>query len=56
MNKPKQKSPVSLRLPDDLQQYLAQRASQGYRNMSQEILMRLQASRQADMQPQPKGA
>jgi len=51
MNKIKQKSPVSLRLPHDLQQYLAQRANEGYRNMSQEIVMRLEASRDADQQP-----
>lgn len=55
MSKPKQKSPVCLRLPDDLQQYLARCASDGYRNMSQEIVMRLEASRQADQQPQQKG-
>lgn len=55
MNKIKQKSPVSLRLPDGLQKYLAQCANDGYRNMSQEIVMRLEASRQAEQQAQPKG-
>jgi hypothetical protein len=56
MNKKQQKSPVSLRLPDELQKYLSDRANAGYRNMSQEILMRLEASRQADQQTtQQKG-
>lgn len=55
MSQRKQKSPVSLRLPDDLQKYLAQRANEGYRNLSQEIVMRLEASRQADLKPAEKG-
>lgn len=56
MNQKKQKSPVSLRLPDELQKYLVQQASDGYRNLSQEIVMRLEASRQEDQQQtQQKG-
>lgn len=52
---PKQRPNVYIRLGDDLEQYLRDRAAAGHRTLTREIRMRLEASRQADQQPQQKG-
>ncbi|MET3459783.1 hypothetical protein [Variovorax atrisoli] len=43
--KQKQKPPVSLRLPDSLQEFLVAEAAKGWRSLSREIVMRLEESR-----------
>lgn len=60
MTKTKQKAPVAIRLPDDLQAYLQKKAAEGYRTITGEITMRLEWSRQRDeqqdeQQPKPDG-
>lgn len=44
--KQKQKPPVSVRLPDDLQAFLLKEAETGWRSLSREIIKRLEESRQ----------
>ncbi|WP_313082608.1 hypothetical protein [Pulveribacter sp.] len=51
----KQKPNVAVRLSDDLEQYLREKAAAAHRTLTGEIRMRLEASRQADQQPQQKG-
>ena len=41
----KTKNPVSVKLPDDLEGYLRKQAKDGFRSLSQEIMMRLEWSR-----------
>lgn len=55
--KPKQerKPPTSIALPADLQSYLQKKATEGYRSMTQEVIMRLEQTRQADV-TQTQGA
>ncbi|MEN5181780.1 hypothetical protein ABE501_18620 [Comamonas testosteroni] len=43
----KPKPPVSVKLSDDLEEFLRQRAKEGFRSLSMEIKMRLEWSRQA---------
>lgn len=50
----RQKSPLAIRISDELETYLRQRAADGHRTMSNEIRMRLEQSRQADQQPTTK--
>lgn len=47
--KSNQKSPVGVRLPDELQKYLARKASESYRSLTAEIIMRLEQSRERDV-------
>lgn len=52
----KQKPNVAVRLNDDLEQYLREKATAAHRTLTGEIRMRLEASRQADQQTtQQKG-
>lgn len=46
------KQPTSIVIPPDLQSYLQKRAAEGYRSMTQEIIMRLEKTRQAETIPQ----
>lgn len=43
----KPKQPVSVKLPDDLEEYLRDQAKDGFRSLSKEITMRLEWSRKA---------
>ena len=49
----KQKPPIQFRPSDDLEAYLRAKAAEAFRSVNQEILFRLEASRQADLR-QPK--
>lgn len=51
----KQKPNVAIRLSDELEQYLRACAAAAHRTLTGEIRMRLEASRQAEQQPQQKG-
>lgn len=52
----KQKPNVAVRLSDELEQYLRERAAAAHRTLTGEIRLRLEASREADQQlPQQKG-
>ena len=46
----KQKPSVAVRLGDELETYLRERAAAGHRSLSGEIRMRLEASQEADRQ------
>ncbi|MDP9908694.1 hypothetical protein J2W27_000787 [Variovorax boronicumulans] len=48
----KQKPPVALRLPDELQDFLTQEAAKGWRSLSREIVMRLNESRERQLAAQ----
>lgn len=51
MTKPKDQSPaLSFKLSNELREYLRSQAEAGFRSISKEIVMRLEASRQADQQ------
>lgn len=43
----KRRPPVSVKLPDDLENYLRERAKHDFRSLSKEIVMRLEQSRKA---------
>lgn len=47
----KQKPPIQFRPSDDLEAYLRAKAAEAFRSVNQEILFRLEASRQADLKP-----
>ena len=51
----KQKPNVAVRLSDELEQYLRERAAAAHRTLTGEIRLRLEASRESDQQPQQKG-
>lgn len=51
----KQKPNVAVRLSDDLEQYLREKATAAHRTLTGEIRLRLEQSRLADQQPQQKG-
>ncbi|WP_220811598.1 TraY domain-containing protein [Variovorax sp. UMC13] len=55
----KQKAPLAVRLPAELQDFLTQQAKASYRTLTAEVRMRLEESRDrqlADVQPiTPKG-
>ncbi len=51
----KQKPNVAVRLSDDLEQYLREKATSAHRTLTGEIRLRLEQSRLADQQPQQKG-
>lgn len=53
MTRKPQKPNVSVRLPDDLQEYLTRKASEGYRTLTGEITMRLEESRRFDESQDP---
>ncbi|MDE1557370.1 MULTISPECIES: hypothetical protein [Comamonas] len=44
----KPKPPVSVKLPNDLEEYLRDQAKVGFRSLSKEITMRLEQSRKAE--------
>lgn len=44
-----QKPNIAVRLPDDLQEYIARKASESYRSLTGEITMRLECTRQLDL-------
>lgn len=43
----KPKTPISVKLPDDLEGYLREQAKESFRSLSKEIMMRLEWSRKA---------
>jgi hypothetical protein len=47
--KQERKPPTSIALPAELQVYLQKKAAEGYRSMTQEVIMRLEQTRQADV-------
>lgn len=51
----KQKPSVAVRLSEELEQYLRDRAAVAHRTLTGEIRLRLEASREADQQLQQKG-
>lgn len=51
-NTAKRKPPLSILLPPELEAFLRKRAQQGYRSISKEIAMRLEQSRQAELEQQ----
>ena len=53
--KQERKPPTSIALPAELQAHLQKKAAEGYRSMTQEVIMRLEQSRKADM-AQAQGA
>lgn len=50
-NKPEQMRPDSIRMPANLRAYLREQAEKNTRSYSGEVVHRLEASRQADLQP-----
>ena len=48
-NSAKRRPILSIQLPEDLEGYLRERADAGYRSVSKEVVMRLEQSRQADL-------
>ncbi|MET3441354.1 hypothetical protein ABIC94_002112 [Variovorax paradoxus] len=54
--KTKQKPPVSLRLPDSLQDFLTAEAGKGWRSLSREIVMRLEKSREQQLIAAPNSS
>ena len=53
--KPEPMRPESVRMPPALSEYLRGEARKNTRSFSGEVVHRLEASRQADQQPQQKG-
>jgi hypothetical protein len=51
----KQKPNVAVRLSDDLEQYLREKAAVAHRTLTGEIRMRLELTRQLDQRPAEKG-
>ena len=51
----KQKPNVAVRLSDDLEQHLRERAAKAHRTLTGEIRMRLELTRQLDSQSTKKG-
>lgn len=48
----KQRPPVAVRISDDLEQYLRDKAAEGHRTLTAEIRMRLEQSRECERQAQ----
>jgi hypothetical protein len=55
-NSRSQKSPVGIRLPDELQNYLTQKAKASYRRLTSEIVMRLERTVEQDKAQAQEGA
>lgn len=55
MPKAKQKPPIQFRPTDELEIYLRAKAKEAFRSINQEILFRLELSRNADQHPELRG-
>jgi len=53
---PKRRSPVSVKLSDELESYLREKAKTGFRSLSKEIVMRLEMTRNEEGQKNVRAA